>query len=103
MSAEELKAKIGKTLGEYEQQLYSEGAVIKLPEPEKLEVVLLGSRLRDKLSVQLGAVDVTFFSTFLVKAEINPLLAIAEIFLTWIVIFSCKSSLRLFNLHPRLI
>jgi hypothetical protein len=96
MSAEELKAEIK----ECEQQLYSEGAVIKLPEPEDLEVVLLGSRLRDKLSVQIGAVNVTFFSTFLVKAEINPLLAIAEIFLTLIFICSCKSSLQLLDLNP---
>jgi hypothetical protein len=94
MSAEELK-------GECEQQSYIEGIVLKLPEPKELKVVLLGSRPRDKLSVQIGAVNITFFSTFLVKAEINPLLAIAEIFLTLIVIFSCKSSLQLLNLHPR--
>jgi hypothetical protein len=77
-------------MGDYGEQHFSTEALIGTPNPKELSEKLHNTNVRDKLLFQFGQTNFRFLLSLLIKAEINPLLAITEVLLTWIVILSCK-------------
>ncbi|KAL3910658.1 MAG: hypothetical protein SGILL_007608 [Bacillariaceae sp.] len=83
--------------GKYRDLYYNEGGLIGIPYSGDLKVILEESRrYRDVLSMTLWRSGdykfrISFFRTWLIKKEMNVLLWLSEILLTWVVIAFCES------------
>jgi hypothetical protein len=84
----EAKALSEALMGDHEEQYYSDETMIGLPSPNELSKKLIKSKLRKKLEVSAGRRTVWPLLPLMIKAEINPLFAVSEVMLTWIVIIS---------------
>lgn len=69
----------------------SHRGIFSLPMARDFEIRLVSSKTYDSLNVDSTARRYRFLVPFIIKAEMNPGLAIAEALLTWIHFLSCKS------------
>lgn len=78
-------------MGSYEERTYSRDALIGLPHANDLSGKLQTTNIREKLHYHTTRRrSLRFLLPLLIKSEINPLLAISEMLLTWIVVLCGK-------------
>ncbi len=65
-------------------------SIFSLPEARDFEIRLVSSKTYDNLNVDSTARRYRFLVPFIIKAEMSPGLAFAEVMLTWIHFLSCK-------------